>query len=650
MSALPLPSPASQEDDLQHRHSIRLFATFVGGALILNSYLAGWLLEGDLAEEERIVSALCGGMGALFLAAPLWVRAARSLWAGHIDMGELAALAILACFATGKYQEAGLVAFFLMLAELLESRTALGAHAAVEGLIRLAPRTAHLLRRDSTSSAHEEDVPVETLQPGSLIRIRPGEVVPVDGIIREGETSLNEASITGESLPVDRYRGDTVFAGSINLTGMITVEVTTVGADTTLGKVSRLILQAEATRLPIMRLMDQYAHWYTPTMLIVAAMILYFTGKMDLAITALVVACPCALVLATPTAMMAGLTCAARLGILIKNVAHLESAGSIRAVVFDKTGTLTTGELTVTRLAPAPGVDPADLLRIAASADRHSNHPAARAILRVAREAKVSLEEVEDVIEHGGRGIVARIRDEEIRVGKREWIESAGISLPEGLELPSTSEAEGYSTVYVAKGRECLGWIGFMDRTRPEARKASEELLELGVHHITMLTGDRWGAARRVAAELGCTDVLAECLPERKLAWVEEMKKKGWTVAVVGDGVNDAPALAAGDLGIAMGAAGNDIAIHSASIALLSNDLRRLPFLIRLSRKTRRVIWINLLIGAFFVIGGLIAAGMGWLAWPWVAALLHNLSSLLVIFHSARLVRYGEEFEPHLGL
>ena len=633
-------SAAAEQAEKQRQNAVWLFATFVGGAFIFNSFLAGWIYESGLAEKERIISSLCALVGAIFLAAPLLLRAAKEITSGRLHMGELAALAVLACFAVGKYQEAGLVAFFLMLAELLESRTALGARAAVENLIRLTPKEAHLL-----SKGKESETPVSALKPGDVIRVRPGENVPADGKIITGESTLNQASVTGESLPVDKLKGDTVFAGTINLTGMIEVEVTRVGADTTLGKVRNLILQAEATRLPIMRLIDKHVSWYTPTIIMVAAIILYFTKSVDNAITALVVTCPCALVLATPTAMVAGLTCAARLGILIKNIAHLESASGMTAIVFDKTGTLTTGELAVTRLAPVEGIEPAELLRLAASADRHSNHPTARALVKVAHEAKVTLAEPDKFTEFGGKGVSAIVAGIEIKVGRMSWLEEQGISAA-ALEQPTKQEDEGYSTIYIARAGTCLGWIGMTDRTRPEARKATEELAQLGIRNITMVTGDRWGVARRVAEELGCTDVVAECLPERKLELVEELKQKGLRVAVIGDGVNDAPALAAGDLGVAMGAAGNDVAIHSASIALLSDDLARLPFLIRLSRHVRRVVVENLSLAILFVLMGLVAAGMGWLT-PITAAVLHLISSFLVIFNSARIVRFGEELTPH---
>ncbi|MFH0911993.1 MAG: cation-translocating P-type ATPase [Planctomycetota bacterium] len=615
----------------QQRAILRLIATLLGGAFILNSYIAGYFFRADPARAD--FSAM---LGALFLGGPLVFKAARDVWRGRLTMSELAGLAVAASFTLGYYAESGLVAFFLYLGTLIESRTALGARASIEALIRLTPSSAHLVRQD-----READVEVGSLKKGDRIRVRPGENVPADGVIVQGNSSLNEASVTGESLPVDKTVDDLVFAGTENYTGAIDVQVTTVGTDTTLGKVRKLILEAEATRLPIMTIIDKNIHWYTPMIVMVAALILVFTKNPSSAIAALVVACPCALVMATPTAMVAGLSAAARLGVLIKTVAHLESAAELTATVFDKTGTLTTGELAVCRLSPAPGVEAARLLLLASSAERHSNHPVARAMLRVAAEAKLSLLDPQGMKETGGKGVSATVGGARVLVGRETWLTEQGVDFS-NLDAPERRESEGFSTLYVAADGRAIGWIGLEDHARPEARQATEALKEIGIRNITMLTGDRWGVARRVAAELGCTDVVAECLPEQKLELVEGMKKRGLKVAVIGDGINDAPALAAGDLGIAMGAAGNDIAVNSASIALMSNDLRRLPFLIRLSRLVRRIVYQNLLFGVVFIVAGIALSSFGKLT-PVQAAILHCLGSLPVIFNSARIVRYGEE-------
>jgi Cd2+/Zn2+-exporting ATPase len=311
------------------------------------------------------------------------------------------------------------------------------------------------------------------------------------------------------------------------------------------------------------------------------------------------------------------------------------------ALVFDKTGTVTTGRLYVTKLTPAEGVEPGELLSTAASAEQMSKHPAARALTSVAKEASLSLPESTDFEETPGKGVTATVGSARIIVGRDTFLKEKNISVS-NVPDPTLHEEQGFSTLYVAKDSVCIGWVGLQDKTRPEARNAVNELLGIGVKRATMLTGDREEVANRVAAELGCTDFKAHCLPQDKLSIVEQLKSDGHTVAVVGDGINDAPALAAGDLGIAMGAAGSDVAINSASIALMSDDLTRLPFLVRLSRKTRGVINLNLLFGIMFIILGVGAAAAAWLPAAY-AAVLHFLGSLLVVFNSARLVRYGEE-------
>jgi Cd2+/Zn2+-exporting ATPase len=427
---------------------------------------------------------------------------------------------------------------------------------------------------------------------------------------------------------------------------VLDITVTKAGKDTTLGKVQSLIMQAEQTKIPIMRIIDQHVKWYTPTILMIAAIVWFFTRDIDRAITILVVSCPCALILATPTAMVAAISASARLGILIKNVADLEIAGKMTAMVFDKTGTVTTGRLYVTKLTPSEDVEPAELLAAAASAEQMSKHPAARALREVAKEANLSLPETDNFKETPGKGVTALIDSSTIYVGRDTFLKENNIDVS-NVSDPALHEEQGFSTLYVAKDSKCIGWIGLQDKTRPEARQAIKELIDLGIKRVTMLTGDRNEVASRVAAELNCTDFKAHCLPQDKLAIVEQIKKDGHTVVVVGDGINDAPALAAGDLGIAMGAAGSDVAINSASIALMSNDLKRLPFLVRLSRKTRKVITQNLGFGILFVILGSTAGAAGWLPAVYAAA-LHFAGSLIVVFNSARLVRYGEDLDHEI--
>ena len=616
--------------------SIALLGTLAGGMLLISSAIASCrFLYGAGSFQAEFLAML----GAILLGAPIVLHAIKSLLHKEMHMDELAALAILAAFASKDYAAAGTIAFFMLLSELVESRTALGARASIESLIKLTPTRANLIAPDGS----ETEVKVSALKPGDFIRVRPGDNIPADGEVAKGLSAVNEATITGESLPVDKVPGVQVFAGTNNLTGVLDVTVTKAGKDTTLGKVQSLIIQAEQTKIPIMRIIDRYVKWYTPTILMIAGIVWFFTQDVSRAITILVISCPCALILATPTAMVAAISASARLGVLIKNVADLEIAGKITALVFDKTGTLTTGRLYVTKLTPAKGVEPGELLAVAASAEQMSKHPAARALREVAKEANLSLPATERFEETPGKGVTATVDSAKILVGRDTFLKESGISVG-NVPDPNLHEEQGFSTLYIAKDSKCIGWIGLQDKTRPEARQAIEELRKIGVKRITMLTGDRAEVANRVAAELACTDYKAQCLPQDKLAIVEQIKEAGHTVVVVGDGINDAPALAAGDLGIAMGAAGSDIAINSASIALMSEDLRRLPFLVRLSRKTRSLISQNLGFGMAFIILGVSAAAAGWLE-TFFAAFLHFFGSLVVVFNSARLVRYGEELD-----
>ncbi|MBC8373179.1 MAG: cation-translocating P-type ATPase [Planctomycetes bacterium] len=613
------------------RAGLFILAILFGGVLVVNSYIADWLFHDDFYGSALAL------IGAILLGLPIIIHAARHLLKGRMHMDELVALAIVAAIAGGNYKSAGAVAFFLLLANLIETRTALGAQASIESLIRLAPTKAHRLTADRS----EELVEPRDLRPGDTIRIRPGDNIPADGEVISGQSSVNQANVTGESLPVDKGENDEVFSGTTNISGTLDVRVTRAGAETTLGKVRQLILEARKTRIPMMRMIDCYAGWYTPTVLMLAGAVLFFTQDMNRAIAMLVVACPCAIILAVPTAMVAALSCAARLGILIKDVSNIEAAKDITAFVFDKTGTLTTGRLSVTRMMPADGVDGAVLLAAAAAAEHRSKHPVAKAIGEVARKANITPAEPTEFTETAGLGVKAKINGKWILVGRKGWLVEQGIDMSP-LSGDQYAEPEGLSTLFVASDGHLLGWIGLEDRTRKEARDAINDLHTLGIRETVMVTGDRWSVARRVAREMGCTEVQAEALPSDKLELVDSLKAQGHRVAVTGDGVNDAPALAAGDLSIAMGAAGSDVAINSASIVLMNNNLNRLGFLIRLSRRTTNVIHQSLIFGVGFVVVFMILAGMGFLH-AIVGALLHLLAAAFVILNSARLVRFGED-------
>jgi Zn2+/Cd2+-exporting ATPase len=626
----------------------QIAATLVGATLLVCSLVAQFLWKTDFH------AAVPAAIAVLLLGAPLVAAAVADLVKGQAGMNALVALAVVGAAATGRYQESAAIALFMIVSGLIEKRTAIGAQASIESLIKLSPTKAQRLLA-SAADAGEELVEAKDLRPGDVVRVRPGDNIPADGRILRGSSTVNQASITGESLPVDKSAGDEAFGGTINLTGVLDIEVLKAGADTLLGRVKDLILQAEQTRTPIMRLVDQYAVWYTPTVLMLVGVVLFFALRSDpdtafsRAIAMLVVACPSALILATPTAMVAGLSAAARLGVLVKSVVTLEAARNLTAIVFDKTGTLTTGILSVSRLAPVEGVEPAELLRLAAIAEQDSRHPVARAVTEMARRANLPLDRPDAFEEVAGRGVIATLGDARILVGRASWLADpeGGLEPAEAAaigRIQASDEADGLSVLYVVRDGRLAGWIGLEDNARPEAAEAVDRLRQLGLQRLVILTGDRTSVARRVAEQMHFSEFKAEVLPHEKLEMVDELKARGHRVAVIGDGVNDAPALAAGDISIAMGAAGSDVAIHSASIALLNSNLSRIPFLIELSRRTIAVIRQNMAIGVLFIVVFLALAGAGYVS-PVTAALVHVASGLIVIFNSARLVRCGEALE-----
>ncbi|MBR89949.1 MAG: hypothetical protein CMO66_01565 [Verrucomicrobiales bacterium] len=619
--------------------SLRFPLIVAGLVFVINGFLADWFIDSGEGSRSS-VGDLSAMLGAVILALPIIIRTFKNLTSGSLTTNELVAIAVCASFAIGHYHEAGLVAFFMLLAEMIENQTAAGAKASIESLIKLTPTKA---RRIVEGSDSEEEVAAANLQVGDVIRIRPGDNIPADGEIVKGSASINEANITGESLPRDKAAGDEVYEATTNITGVLEVRVTKAGQETTFGRVRELIIDAQKTKLPIMKIVDQYMGFYTPLVLVMGALVWALTHDINRVIAIYIVACPVAFILATPTAIVASLSAAARLGVLIKQVSDIELAARINAFVFDKTGTVTTGKLAVSRMKAVDGTD-AELLLAAASAERYSNHPTAKAMAVLAEEVGLDLAEPEDFSETAGKGVSARINGDTVLVGRQAWMQENSVEgdFEGSVDL---DETQGYSLVFVARDGRYVGWLGLSDQTREEAGAAVAGLKEEGVRRVSLVSGDRTPVAERVSAEIGCDDVSAECLPSDKVDYVKTTRGKGYKVAVVGDGVNDAPALAAGDIGIAMGAAGSEVAIKSATIALMNNDLRRLPFLVRLSRMTRAVINQNFLFGILFVIGGFVLAWQGFIT-AVMAAMLHVIGSLLVVFNSARLVRQGEDLEP----
>lgn len=607
-----------------------------GGALFAAGLLlVGWLHD-FLWPGQRGVGALILGVGALIAVLPVLAAGLRGFLSRspHAIVEQLVSLAVLAALAVGDYATAILVPLLIAVGHFLEERGILGARAAIEGLRRLQPQKAS--RR---VEEREEDVPVSALSPGDTIVVRPGEVFPADGKVLHGSSAVDASTMTGESVPEEVGVGAQVYAGTINLSGVLELRVSGLGEESAIGRILEVLQTAEQSKPPLVRLLERYAAYYLPVVLVATAAVLVFTEDLSRAIAMLVVSCPCALVLASPAAMTAVLAVASRLGILIKNTRFLEVLGTVDTVVLDKTGTTTVGQLTLLGAHPvADGVSEAALLAAARTCARGSRHPISRAVLEAlpGEELATATEDLakadpETVEELHGKGVEARFSDRVLRLGRASWLVELGLTLPE----PPSHVGP---LVWVAEGERVLGALTLEDRPRPEARAAVAALRAQGIEQALLVTGDRPEVAERVAAELGIDRVEAECLPERKLEVVAELQRQGHKVLVVGDGVNDALALSHADVGVALGAMGSDVALRSADIALMGNDLTRLATMLELGAQARQTIYQNVAVAvvASVVMLGLAAAG---LVSPIVGAVIHNVGAFLVVANSARILR-----------
>lgn len=614
----------------------------VGGTLVLVSLFSKWAGAGQSGVTD-----LPALIGAIMLSIPLFWAALKEIRSATPSSSTLVAVGILAAMATGEYRTAGLLAFVLLIADQILRRTAFGAQRAIEQLVQLTPETARLVEEGA-----DREVPLAEVKVGQVVRVRPGENLPVDGRVASGRSTINQASLTGEAMPVEVQTGDAVYAGTTNLTGQIDVAVTQVGGETTIGKVTTLIREAEETRTPRQLLIEQVSRFFVPVALSVAAVVWFINSQSPeaaaradaakRAITVLIVACPAALLLASPTAMVAAFASAARLGVLIKQTHYLEAAANVDAVVMDKTGTITTGKFEVARLVPAAGVDGAELLKAAANAEQHSNHPLAQSILRTAQAARIQVDGSADYEEIHGRGVRARTSMGELCVGRAKWLVELNPAVREEVEGVE-AKIEGMSGVHVMRDGKYLGVVGLEDKVRANTKTVIGRLRDLGVRFIAIFTGDRLSVAKRVGVAVGVDAVEAECHPEEKHQQIKQLVSQGYRVMMIGDGINDGPSLAAADVGVAMGLSGSDIATNSAGVALMTDDLSRVPFLIELARKTRQIIGMNIAASILIVLIGLVLASTGWLAVGF-AALYHFAGEIFVLANSFRLFRFGENF------
>jgi Cd2+/Zn2+-exporting ATPase len=633
------PVLASQAaDHVAWRRAPLLLSTAASGVLLGSTILAAWL---------EASSALVIALATLAMMAGGWMtarKALRAVLARRLDMNVLMTIAVVGAVGIGEWGEGATVVFLFALAQLLETYSLDRARQAVRRLLDITPPEA-TVRRDR----QEVRLPVAMVAPGELLLIRPGERVPLDGVVRAGTSGVNQAPITGESMPVEKAPGAQVFAGSINGEGALEVEVTHRVEATTLARIIALVEEAQTQKAPAQTFVERFAAIYTPAVM-VGALLIAVAPPLILgqpawpwiyrALVLLVIACPCALVISTPVTVVCGLARAARAGVLIKGGKYLEALGQLKALALDKTGTLTQGRPEVVTVRPVNGTDPRDILRLAAAVDARSEHPLAAAILRAVRTQGMTWPEAPGFTDAPGRGAYAKVSGQRYYLGSHRYAEELGVCNGEIERHLLELEGAGQTAAILSDGARVLGILGLADQVRQTSAVALLRLHELGIDPLVMLTGDVQRTADAIARLVGVDEVWAELLPDQKVTAIKDLVQAHESAGMVGDGINDAPALAAATVGIAMEAAGTDAAIETADVALMSDDLQQLPFAVALGRRAvwiiRANIGLSLLTKAAFVL--LAALGQATL---WMAVAADMGTSLVVIFNGMRLLRNG---------
>lgn len=631
---------------LQHPAQRRKLITLTSGGLIMVALIAG-----ELAPASGLRDLLMA-IAALIAGSDIALRAWRSLRNRHISIELLVTIAATGALVIGEYWEAAAVTFLFMLGAYLEARTLNQTRQALQRLLDLAPVSAIVVR-----GGQQVEVLAHEVHAGELVLVKPGARIPIDGEVVGGYGAVDESAITGESIPMEKARGDTVFAGTINQDGLLHVKAVGIGADTTLARVIRRVEEAQEEKAPTQRFIEWFGSWYTPAIIALSAAAGLLTQDAHLALTLLVIGCPGALVISTPVSIVAGIGQAAKRGILIKGGDYLENAGKITALALDKTGTITEGKPQLTDVISLMPViagaadrssihadsdrwsaDQQDVLYWAAIAEAGSGHPLARPILAEA-SALFDIPHADDFANHTGKGIQVRYQGRDILVGSSAFMRAAGVeSHPETQAHLERLSSDGKTAVITAVDGLEVGVLGITDPPRANVEAMLHSLKAVGVKHVVMLTGDDERTAQAIARKVGISDVRARLLPEDKLKHIRQLQADGAVVAMVGDGINDAPALAAADIGIAMGAAGTDVAIETADIALMSDDLRKIPEAIGLSKATLRNIRQNVLI-ALLTVGGLLAGVLLGKVHMAGGMFIHELSVLVVILNGMRLLR-----------
>jgi Cd2+/Zn2+-exporting ATPase len=609
---------------------------------IVSAVLAGIGFALRLSGGPEVAGEALLGLGALVGGVPIARRGWLALRASRtLDMNILMAMAALGAAAIDQWEEAAAVVVLFSLAETLEALTADRARSAIASLLTLAPQTTLVYRH-----GQEMTIPTDAILAGDVVIVRPGERIPVDGEVRDGRSSVNQSAITGEPLPVEKGPGDSVFGGSVNTHGTLEVHATRQASESTLARIARLVEAAEAQRAPAQQFVDRFAAVYTPAVVIAALLVAAvppllggdFRTWFYRALALLVIACPCALVISTPVTMVAALARAARAGILIKGGQYLEALAGVRAIAIDKTGTLTTGEPRVGTVTSVDGLNPSQVLRIAAALESRSDHPIASAILRRARDEGLVATRPEAADAIPGGGITGSVEGQRYLLGSPEFVATNGVDLAPLADRIGEARRRGETTVLLADTLQVRGLITISDVERVGAVEAVDALHRLGVQPIVLLTGDASGAAAAVAASVGVDNVRAGLLPEQKVDAVTSLRQQYGQVIMVGDGINDAPALAAATVGVAMGAAGSDAALEAADVALMRDDLSLLPEAIGVSRRAVRVIRQNVAL-ALGIKGVFLTLALLGRTTLWLAVFADMGVSLLVIANGLTLLR-----------
>ena len=618
--------------------NVRGWFTAVAAALVVAACGLGWFTPFPEWSAPIFIAATI--VGAVFPAQRAW----QSIKRGALDINVLMVVAVIGAILIEEYEEGAMVVSLFAAAQWLEAQSLDRARQAIGKLLDLAPST--VLVREQAGERH---IDIEQVTPGALMIVKPGEKIALDGIVRNGRSDVNQAPITGESLPVEKVEGDEVFAGTINGHGAMVVAVTRRRGDTTLARIVYLVESAQGKRAPMQQFIDRFAAWYTPSVVILALLVatvpvIAFAQPFDTwlyrALVLLVVSCPCALVISTPVSIVSALAGAAQQGVLVKGGIHLERLAGVRVVAFDKTGTVTTGRLTLDAIHPADGFGEADLLALAASVESQSEHPIAQAILAAARERSIRLSVPMDVQALPGLGVEGRVGDAVVVCGTPRLFNERGAMTPAIAKLAQEVVAAGLSPIVVARDGVPMGVLGVKDRPKAGAAQVVSDLRAQGVSRVAMLTGDHDAAARATGSQLGVDDVRSGQLPEDKVTAVENLRNAHGSIAMVGDGVNDAPALAAADVGIVMGAMGSDAALETADIALMTDELPKVPYTIRLSRATLANIRVNVALSIGLKVAFVVLAISG-VATLWMAVLADTGASALVVANAVRLRKFS---------